>query len=307
MSKPTLLVLAAGLGSRYNGQKQVDSIGDGQETLMEFALYDAVRAGIEKVVFIINDRFPDQYKTYLTNILKSHNCQVFFVEQTKDKFIPEAFLFKLKNRQKPLGTAHAVYCAKEVIDEPFITINADDFYGEHTFKTSFESVSRGEIKKDQYAMVAFKLKNTLSDNGTVSRGVCDVSGQWLNSVEEHTGIANKNGIIHGVVDETREEVELDFEAPVSMNFWVLDKSYFDFAERDLLEFLQKNEELSKKEFYLPAVVDKAIRRNEVTVKVLDTDEKWFGLTYHDDKKVAVARIKEQKKKGVYPEKLWDQK
>lgn len=305
MKKPTLLVLAAGLGSRYKGQKQTDTLGDNQETLLEFALYDGVKNGLKKVVFIINNQFPEDYKNYLRDRLEKEGCEVHFIEQTQDKFIPQTYLPKLEGRKKPIGTGHAIYCAKEVIHEPFITINADDFYGRDTLKKAFEIVDSGDLKDDQYGMVAFRLANTLSKNGTVSRGVCQTDNGYLQSVEEYKSIEKVNSILKGVNDETGEERELDVETLVSMNFWVLTPSFFDFAKRDLEVFLEDNEDLSSKEFYLPAVVDNAIQNGEVRVKVKSTNEKWFGLTYRDDKNTAIKEVEALKKKGVYPAQLWN--
>ncbi len=305
MKKPSLLVLAAGLGSRYKGQKQTDALGDNQETLLEFALYDALQKGLKKVVFIINDQFPKAYKNHLEKNLTKKGCQVFFIEQTLDKFIPQEFKAKVSDRRKPLGTGHAVYCAKGVIAEPFITINADDFYGRDSLSKAFDMVASGTLQEDRYGMVAFELINTLSKNGTVSRGVCQTKDGYLQSVEEYTSIAQVDGVLSGKNDETQQERTLDLKTLVSMNFWVLAPSFFDFAKRDLTVFLRANEDLSQKEFYLPAVVDKAIQRGEVRVKVEPTHEKWFGLTYADDKATAMQEIERLKAKGSYPAKLWE--
>lgn len=304
MEKPTLLVLAAGLGSRYNGQKQIDSISKNEESLMEFALYDALKLGLKKAVFIVNEQLPEEYKNRITEILSNKGAQAHFVEQTLNKAIPEDLQPKIKERKKPLGTAHAVLCAQELIQEPFVTINADDFYGYDTLEKAFSSVEKGEVTADNYSMVAFDLKNTLSDNGTVSRGICAVKEHSLVGVEEYKSIQKVDGIVRGNNDETKEEAVLDENAKVSMNFWVLHPSFFELAKRDLQEFIEENDDVSKIEFYLPAVVDKAIQNNELAVNVLSTDEKWFGLTYRDDKNVAVKEIEAQKEKGNYPEKLW---
>lgn len=305
MKKPALLVLAAGLGSRYNGQKQIDGLGKGNEILMEFALSDAIKRGLKKAVFIVNDQFPEEMEDYLRTRLEKKGCKAHFVAQTKDKFIPEQYKSKIEGRKKPLGTAHAVYCAKDYIEEPFITINADDFYGPDTINKAFDLVENGDLKDDQYGMVSFQLRNTLSKNGTVSRGVCTVEGGLLKGVEEHTSIEEVEGEMKGVNEDTNEAVVLDDKTPVSMNFWVLSPSFFDYAKRDLEEFLANNEDLSKKEFYLPSVVDKAVQQGEVKVKVEGTHEKWFGLTYHDDKALAVEEVNGLKEKGVYPENLWN--
>src|SRR5699024_6317670 len=177
-------------------------------SLMEFALFDAVKLGVNKFVFIINDQFPEDYKSHLTEVLSNNDCKPHFVEQTIDKFVPEEFQPKLEDRQKPLGTAHAVYCAKDIINEPFITVNADDFYGFHTFETAFECIKNYEISNNKFAMMAFKLKNTLSKNGTVSRGVCETNNQLLKGVEEFTSIEKTNSTVRGL-NEQKQEKTLD--------------------------------------------------------------------------------------------------
>lgn len=303
MNKTTLLVLAAGLGSRYKGQKQIDGIGNHDEALMEFGLYDAIKQGFKKFVFIINDQFPEDFKNHLEEIMNKNRCEIYFVEQTLSKFIPEAYLEKIENRKKPLGTAHAIYCAKDIVKEPFVTINADDFYGSETYEVAAKCIAQGDIASDQYAMVAFELKNTLSKNGTVSRGVSDVENGKLKGVEEHTSIEKSGDSIIGY-GSTDEKKTLDEEALVSMNFWILHPSFFDFAARDLEEFLKVNQDLSTKEFFLPGVIDKAIQNKELDVKVLSSSEKWFGLTYRQDKETVTDAIADRVKKGVYPENLW---
>lgn len=302
--KISLVVLAGGLGSRYKGQKQVDSISRQNESLMEFALFDAVKLGITKVVFIINDQFPEDYKDYLVNVLKKKNCSVYFVEQTLTKYIPEAYEEKLAERQKPLGTAHAVYCGKDIIREPFITMNADDFYGFESFSAAVQAIQENKIDAENYALLSFKLKNTLSNNGSVSRGICTVKNGRLLEVEEFINIENTPEGPQGFNEDLQKE-KLDPDAAVSMNFWVLHPSYFEFAEKDLNEFLEENSDLSSKEFYLPGVIDQALKSDQIKVKALPTAAQWFGLTYKDDKKFVSSVIEKLKEKKVYPDKLWD--
>lgn len=305
MSKEvSLLVLAAGLGSRYQGQKQLDPVSDAKETMMEFALYDAVKVGIRKFVFIINDQMPASYKNRLKTILSESGSTAHFVEQTLDKNVPEKYLPKTTGRRKPLGTAHAVFCAKEVIKEPFITTNADDFYGRETFKTAYDWLQKDHITADRYGMLAFKLKNTLSDYGTVSRGICQVDGNHLKGVDEHTKINKADGKLEGI-NEAGETVELDAEEWVSMNFWMLHPSLFDLTETDLETFLENAEANSTEEFYLPSVVDNGVQKGSIEVEVLPTSEKWFGLTYPEDKAIALKEVAKRKEEGVYPNKLWN--
>lgn len=299
------MILAGGMGSRYKSQKQVDSVGFNNETLMEFALYDAIKLGIQKFVFIINDQFPSDYKKKITELLTDRDCEVHFVEQTLDKFIPNQFLSKISKRVKPLGTAHAVYCAKEVIQEPFITMNADDFYGYKTFEKAYQYITAGKISENEFAMCAFDLENTLSKNGSVSRGICKVSSaNKLSKVEEFTYIERVNGIIKGLNEKLKAKT-LKEEDKVSMNFWILHPSFFEMAAKDLEVFLEENEDLKRIEFYLPSVVDKAIQEGKVRVEVLPTSEKWFGLTYPGDKDRVMRELEAKKGQEVYPASLWE--
>ncbi|HLW14396.1 MAG TPA: sugar phosphate nucleotidyltransferase [Flavobacteriaceae bacterium] len=303
--KASLLILAGGMGSRYKNQKQVDTVSSNKETLMEFALYDAIKVGIKKFVFIINDKFPSDYRKRITDILTDRNCEVHFVEQTLDKFIPELYQYKLKERVKPLGTAHAVLCAKEVIQEPFITMNADDFYGYKTFEKAYHHLTAGKISEYEFAMCAFELENTLSKNGSVSRGICKVSSaNKLSKVEEFTYIERVNGVIKGLNEKLKAKT-LKEEDKVSMNFWILHPSFFEMAMRDLVTFLEENENLSRIEFYLPSVVDKGIQEGKVRVEVLSTSEKWFGLTYPGDKDRVMKELEAKKEKKLYPTSLWE--
>lgn len=302
--KISLVVLAGGLGSRYKGQKQIDAVSKQNESLMEFALFDAVKLGITKVVFIINDQFPEDYKDYLVNVLKKKNCSAYFVEQTLTKYIPEEFEEKLAERQKPLGTAHAVFCGKDIIREPFITMNADDFYGFESFSTAVRAIQENKIDAENYASLTFKLKNTLSNNGSVSRGICTVKNGNLLEVEEFTNIENTSEGPQGF-NELLQKEKLDADAAVSMNFWVLHPSYFEWAEKDLNEFLEDHADLSSKEFYLPSVIDRALKAGEIKVKALPTAAQWFGLTYKGDKEFVSSAIEKLKEQQIYPEKLWE--
>lgn len=301
--KTTLLILAAGMGSRYKGQKQIDALTKENETLMEFALYDAIKVGIEKFVLIINSQFPKDYSAHLKTICTEKGCELHFVEQTMGKFIPKEFQSKLAGRQKPLGTAHAVYCAKEIIHEPFITMNADDFYGTHSFETAFRWIQNNKISEKEFGMVAFELQNTLSDNGAVSRGICKVENQVLQSVEEFTKIEKTSTGIEGL-NEKLEKETLAKKAMTSMNFWVLHPSFFDLVKQETVSFLNTHKDLSKVEFYLPSVIDKNIQDSKITVATLPTTEKWFGLTYPGDRANVVQEIATQKSNGTYPNQLW---
>lgn len=303
MDKTSLLLLAGGMGSRYRGSKQIDTVGSGNESLMEFALFDALKIGIRKFVVIINSEFPEDYKIRLQKILENNDAELNFVVQQVDTLIPERFHSKLQNRKKPLGTGHAVYCAKNVINGPFVTINADDYYGRQSFENAAELIKNHQISNQFFGMTAFELQNTLSENGSVSRGICRLNGELLESVEEFTSIQKFNNQISGQ-NEKGESKELNQNDLVSMNFWILDASFFRLAEDELTEFLENTEDLSKSEFYLPSVIDKAIHQKRIRVRVLKTSEKWFGLTYREDKENVVKEIESMQSTGIYPKKLW---
>ena len=304
MNKISLLLLAGGMGSRYKGQKQIDGLNANNETLMEFALYDAIKVGIRKFVFIINEQFPLDYQKKISSLLSMRDCEAHFIIQTLNKFIPENYQSKVDGRTKPLGTAHAVLCAKDVIKEPFITMNADDFYGLQTFEAAYQYIKANNISESEFAMCAFALENTLSENGSVSRGICEVFNNTLNHVEEFTNIELKNGSISGL-SQSHQSRDLNAKDLVSMNFWILHPSFFEMATRELQLFLGKNQDLSKVEFYLPSVIDNAIQENKVSVEVLSTSEKWFGLTYPGDKEIVMQELKTKNSQGVYPKNLWE--
>lgn len=300
----TLLILAAGMGSRYNGQKQIDTLTESGETLMEFALYDALQSGIKKFVLVINTQFPSDYKKKLIHICADNTSTLHFVEQKREAHIPEPYHAAIAARKKPLGTAHAVLCAKAFIDGPFITMNADDFYGRQTFHMATKQIEKQKINAQNFALVAFELQKTLSPNGSVSRGKCTLKNQTLIRVEEFTKIENEQGRIFGY-NEKREKNELVKTTPVSMNFWLLAPSFFNLVESEMVKFLQNHQDLSTVEFYLPSVIDKGIQQNNIEVSVLSTPESWFGLTYPKDRKRVVEAIANQTERGIYPAPLWD--
>lgn len=304
MNKISLLVLAAGMGSRYKGSKQVDSVSVQNESLMEFGLFDALRLGIDKFVFIINDHFPDEFKNKIISILKKRSAEVHFINQKPYLNIPGTLSDLLKNRKKPLGTGHAVYCAKSVINEPFITMNADDYYGRTGFEIAVNMLKTGSITADSYGMIGYKLVNTISENGSVSRGVCGIENNYLIQVEEFVSIQKNENKIEGINPKGELRL-LDNNELVSMNFWILHPSFFDLAKTGLNHFFQKNVDFNQSEFYLPSIIDDAIQQNIVKVKVETSPGKWFGLTYPEDKKKVVNEIIKMKSNGLYPEKLWE--
>ncbi|GCC52628.1 nucleotidyltransferase [Chryseotalea sanaruensis] len=294
----TLLVLAAGMGSRYGGIKQIDGFGPSGETIMDYSLYDAIRAGFTKVVFIVRDEILDTVKERFEPKLKG-KLKVDFVIQALSTFVPEKY--QNTGRTKPWGTSHAVLCAKDVIKEPFAVINADDFYGRSAFKALadfFNTESEGA-----HAMVGYTLKNVLSEHGSVSRGCGeqDANG-YLKSVVERTTIVQEGGKI--IAKEKDGDLELSPETPTSMNFWGFQPNIFPLIESMFEEFLKENSDNPKAEFFIPLVGNKMIQQGKGKVKVLGGGDIWFGVTYKEDKEEVTRKIQELVDKGEYPAKLW---
>jgi NDP-sugar pyrophosphorylase family protein len=294
----TLLVLAAGIGSRYGGIKQIDGFGPNGETIMDYSLYDAMRAGFTKVVFIVREEILEAVKEKFEYKVRG-KIKVEYVIQSLDKMIPKEF--QNPERVKPWGTGHAVLCARDVIHEPFVVINADDFYG----KDSFASVANFFLKENSkdHAMVGYTLKNVLSEHGSVSRGVgeADKDG-YLKSVVERTTIVKESGKI--IAKEKDGDLVLSPEAPTSMNFWAFQPSVLDYAYNMFQEFLKNNHQNIKAEFYIPLIANEMIQKNEGKIKVLAGGNIWFGVTYKEDKEEVSSKIKSLIKQGLYPEKLW---
>ncbi|MCK0206104.1 nucleotidyltransferase family protein [Ornithobacterium rhinotracheale] len=300
----TLMVLAGGLGSRYKGQKQVDPVGDNGECLMEFGLYDAINNGVNHVVFIINDQLSEEIKEHLRKPLDERGIKVDFVLQAMPKAVPEKYADLVPLRQKPWGTAHAVLMAKDVIHQPFIVMNADDYYGANTFELAHELVKAGKIDVKNYGMVAFELEKTLSDNGTVSRGVCEVEDGKLKKVTEILKIIKKdNGEIVNEADQP-EKVDLQPKSKVSMNFWILDHTVFPSLQEGFEEFLSKIENKEKQEYFIPLYIDNQIQKGELNVWVEQSKEDWFGMTYPEDKQLVVDDLKQKTQDGKYNSPLW---
>lgn len=296
--KLTLLVLAAGIGSRYGGIKQIDGFGPNGETIMDYSLFDAIRSGFTKVVFIVRDEILDTVKEKFLPRLHG-KVEVEFVIQRLDKNIPKEF--QNQERVKPWGTGHAMLCAKEVIHEPFAVINADDFYG----REAFQSVSNFFMHETSgaHAMVGYTLKNVLSEYGSVSRGCgeTDADGN-LTTVVERTTIVKENGKI--ISKEKDGDRELSPNTPTSMNFWGFHPTMFPFAEAMFADFVRVNHQNIKSEFYIPLAVNEMIATQKGKVKVLSGGSTWFGVTYKEDKEQVSAKIKQLIDRGDYPEKLW---
>lgn len=294
----TLLVLAAGMGSRYGGIKQIDGFGPSGETIMDYSLYDAIRAGFTKVVFIVRDEILETVKERFEPKLKG-KLKVEFVIQALSTFVPKQY--QSTERTKPWGTSHAVLCAKEVINEPFAVINADDFYGRSAFE-SLANFFNGDTN-GAHAMVGYTLKNVLSEHGSVSRGCGeqDANGN-LKSVVERTTIVKENGKI--ISKEKDGDVELSPETPTSMNFWGFHPNIFPIIETMFGDFLKENSENLKAEFFIPLVGNKLIQSGQGKVKILPGGDIWFGVTYKEDKEEVSNKILELVNKGEYPAKLW---
>ena len=304
MNAPTLVIMAAGMGSRYGGLKQIDPVDSYGNKIIDYSIYDAIRAGFKKVIFIIKRENLDDFKSCIGDIVKDHiEVEYVFQELTN---IPEGFSVPA-DRVKPWGTAHAVLSAIDSVDGPFAVINADDFYGREAFKkihdylmtTSDDSVYR-------YAMVGYKLINTLTENGSVSRGVCSTDSEdFLTDIEEKTKIIRtETGAQFTDNDKDYEDISPD--TIVSMNMWGFSKSFLAELKSAFKTFMEKevpNNPL-KAECYLPFVVDDLIKAGKATVKVLTSSDKWFGVTYKEDKPFVVESIQGLKDKGEYPEKLW---
>jgi dTDP-glucose pyrophosphorylase len=294
----TLVVLAAGMGSRYGGIKQMEGFGPGGETLMDYSIYDAIRSGFKKIVFIIRRDFANSFREIFEPRLKER-IELEYVYQdmnayTEGMTVPE-------ERKKPWGTAHAVLCAMEKVKEPFAVINADDFYGYDAFDKA-EKFLLSECSPDRYAIIGYDLLKTLSENGTVNRGVCKVDNNGnLSSIVERINVGMKNGKV--VCDDNKEPKELPLNTRVSMNFWCFHPSIFEYTRKLFREFLQKNIQNPKGEFFIPIVADQFIKEGG-SIKVITTHVPWFGVTYKEDAPDVEKRLKELVKNGHYPERLW---
>ena len=301
MVKPTLLVLAAGMGSRYGSLKQMDGVGPNGEAIIDYSVYDAIRAGFGKVVFVIRHSFEADFKEVFNAERFGGKIAVEYVFQELD-YLPEGFTLP-EGRQKPWGTNHAVMMAANVINEPFAVINADDFYGREAYATISEYLQTLEGTEGRYCMVGYQVNKTLSENGTVSRGVCTVDDEGnLRGMVERTQIERVNGTIlfhDGGADEPLAE-----DTPVSMNLFGFTPDYFRHSEAYFKEFLAENIDNLKSEFYIPRMVNKLISEGTATMRVLKTTSDWFGVTYKEDKPLLMAKLEELIERGLYPRTLW---
>ncbi|MDH6305635.1 hypothetical protein M2459_002102 [Parabacteroides sp. PF5-5] len=299
--KPTLFVLAAGMGSRYGGLKQLDGLGPNGETIMDYSIFDAIRGGFGKLVFVIRKSFEEDFRSKIISKYENH-IPVEVVFQELDN-LPAGFSVP-EGREKPWGTNHAVLMGKDVIHEPFAVINADDFYGRDSFAVLGKQLTEMAGKQNDYCMIGYRVGNTLSESGSVARGVCETNAEgYLTGVVERTAIERINGEIQ-FADEHGKTIVLDENTPVSMNMWGFTPDYFQYSEDYFVDFLNKNMGNLKSEYFIPLMVNELITKNIAKVKVLDTTSKWFGVTYADDRQGVVDKIKALVASGEYPAKLF---
>ena len=297
--KPTLLILAAGMGSRYGGLKQIDGIGPNEEPIIEYSIYDAINSGFGKIVFVIRKEFDQAFRSRFDQF--SDRIQIEYAYQQVNVKVEG---IDIKARTKPWGTSHAVLVAKDVINEPFAVINADDYYGAGSFKLIADFL-KNECAPNLMSMIGYTLNNTLSEHGTVNRGVCSVNeSKNLIEVIERVKIAKHNGKVKYNIDSDDPCGEIDPNASVSMNYWGFHPSIFKEIEEGLHAFMKDNANNPTAEYYIPHIVTDMIVSGKMNVRVIPTNDNWFGVTYKEDKPMAVAAINQHIAAGVYPEKLW---
>ncbi len=300
MEKPTLVILAAGMGSRYGGLKQIDAFTPEGDTIIDFSLYDALQAGFGKFVFIIRKSFEKEFKEIFNKKLEG-KAEVAYVYQELEN-VPDKYINP--ERTKPWGTGHALLMAKDAVKENFAIINADDFYGKAAFEVMAKSLTEKNKETYDFNTMAYLLKNTVSDHGFVSRGECEVNENgFLTAVTERTHIEKIDGQLMRK-DDKGDFVPIDENVVVSMNFWGFTPKCFEFGSQLFEEFLEENKEDLKAEFYLPSIVNEILKSGKASVEVLKSDAKWFGVTYKEDKEIVQKAIGELKKQNVYPRNLW---
>ncbi|MDY6038278.1 MAG: sugar phosphate nucleotidyltransferase [Eubacterium sp.] len=305
INKPALVIMAAGMGSRYGGLKQIDPISEQGEIILDFSLYDAMMAGFEEIVFIIKKENEQDFRALIDDRSGKHLNVHYAFQNIED--IPPGFQIP-EGREKPWGTGHAVLAARHLIDAPFAVINADDYYGAGAFQTMYDFLINAEDdSKYRYSMVGYRLDKTLTENGHVARGVCTVDeNQELVSVVERTKIMRREDIIAFTEDDGKSWTELDTDTIVSMNFWGFTKSMMDELDKRFPNFFNSNVEKNplKAEYFLPGVVSELLAEEKATVKVLTSQDQWYGVTYKEDKQGVVDALRSMKDKGFYPENLW---
>ncbi|GAB6013328.1 nucleotidyltransferase family protein [Viscerimonas tarda] len=299
--KPTLFILAAGMGSRYGGLKQLDGIGPSGETIMDYSVYDALQAGFGKIVFVIRHSFEKDFKEKV--VAKYENLvPVEIIFQELDS-LPDGFALN-PEREKPWGTNHALLMGKDVINEPFGIINADDFYGRESYSLLAQALQQMNGKQRNYCMIGYLAGNTLSDSGAVTRGECELDADgYLTRISERSKIQRIEGV-PCYKDENDNWVQLTDSTPVSMNMWGFTPDFFDLSEQRFIDFLNQNQSNLKAEFLIPTLVGDLVKENLIKVKLISTPSSWFGITYPEDRQEVVEKIKKLVEKGVYPSKLF---
>ena len=306
MKKATLVIMAAGIGSRFGGGiKQLEPVGPNGEIIMDYSIYDAMEAGFNKIVFVIRRDLEEEFKEVIGNRIEKV-VEVAYAFQELDD-IPEQFQKKFTTRKKPWGTGQAILCCKDIVKEPFLVINADDYYGKEAYRVAYRYLTEEHTQSEKLniCMVGFVLRNTLSENGTVTRGVCKVDKyQMLTDIEETYGIKRSESCV--VAEKEGKETVIDLDSPVSMNMWGFPVEFIRILERGFIDFLKNlDPENVKAEYLLPQIIGNMLKKQEVRVKVLRSHDKWFGVTYKEDKEDVVAAIKDLISEGVYPNVLFE--
>jgi len=297
--KPTLLILAAGMGSRYGGLKQIDGIGPNEEPIIEYSIYDAIKAGFGKIVFVIRKEFDEAFRSRFDRF--STRIKIEYVYQPVNVNVQG---IKTVERTKPWGTSHAVLVAKNVIQEPFAVINADDYYGAESFKLIAHHLIN-HCSPSKMSMIGYILSNTLSEHGTVNRGVCKVDEQnFLIEVNERVKLARQNGKVQYNIGSDEPIGEVDADSSVSMNYWGFHPSIFSNIEDGLHQFMRENKNNPTAEYYIPEIVTDMIVSGKTQIEVIPTNDNWFGVTYKEDKAMAIESINKHIENGIYPKKLW---
>ena len=303
--KPVLVIMAAGMGSRYGGLKQIDGMGPNGEIIIDYSLYDAKRAGFEKVICIIKHEIEEDFKAIMNRGAAKH-LDIEYAYQRLDD-LPEGYEVP-EGREKPWGTSHAIRAARDLVDSPFAVINADDYYGTEVYKTMYDYLSKAEDKDGVYdfSMMGYKLENTLTEAGTVARGVCVDKDGYLTEIEERLKIGWKDGKIAYTEDDGKTWTEVPMGTTVSMNFFGFTPALMKELDDRFPAFLDKalKENPLKGEYLIPRTVGDLVNEGKATVRILPSEDKWFGVTYHEDKEAFVKAINEKIKEGVYPENLW---
>lgn len=301
--KPVLVIMAAGIGSRYGGLKQMDKIGPNGERILELSTYDAIRAGFEKIVFILREEIEVEFKELIGNKLEKYVDIEYVIQDIG--ILPKGYSIP-EGRTKPWGTGHAILCTKDIVKSPFVVINADDFYGREAFKNIYDFLSMN-TDENKYGMIGYTLYKTLSEYGHVARGICEIENGYLREVVERTKIIKRGETAFYTEDEINW-IELDYNSTVSMNMWAFNNNVFEEIENGFREFLENDAKKNplKSEYYIPSIVNSLLEKNKITVKVVPSQDKWYGVTYQEDKHIVREAIERLIKEGVYTSDIWEE-